>query len=380
MKLIASSVVLSILWLAALSCSNEGVRGGAPSTAGRGGTADTPDGSPPGGTGGGGGEPMPGSGGSGGGGGAPTAGSGGTGGGAGGMGMAGRSVDAGRRDVGAPPRDSAPPSPPPDAAPAAPSVAEFACIKNRFNQCFQDSWILFGCFSQAGQDCVTNRAGTACPNQDPNLPMEQQGLTSDEFFTMGGTSGRSYRVSITVTGIAEGKYYERGRRSAGDTTPANINGADGIDGFYVGGNPVDQENYNIYKLTVRNPSANPATPQAGTEVAHYYLNSMPSQFTQGEAHNTFAFRYSKDIVVPGGGVIQYHTADRNCRAVDNCGPGSRNAGCAVGDGRRLPGEPNVMIPATYQGQPVTGLNTRNGANQPFHAQIFHITVTAVTPM
>ena len=40
----------------------------------------------------------------------------------------------------------------------------------------------------------------------------------------------------------------------------------------------------------------------------------------------------------------------------------------------------MKIPATYMGQPVTGLNTRNGSGQPFHAQILHITVTAVAAM
>jgi hypothetical protein len=39
-----------------------------------------------------------------------------------------------------------------------------------------------------------------------------------------------------------------------------------------------------------------------------------------------------------------------------------------------------MIPANYMGQPVSGINTRNSNAQPFHAQILHITVTAITPM
>jgi hypothetical protein len=34
----------------------------------------------------------------------------------------------------------------------------------------------------------------------------------------------------------------------------------------------------------------------------------------------------------------------------------------------------------YLGDPITAVNTRNGANQPFHAQILHITVTAVVAM
>jgi hypothetical protein len=360
-KLVLGAAALPILVLASIRCSNEGVRGGGSPS----GSADAAS-----------------SGGS-----SPTAGSsgggtGGTGGGAAGTGGSagqGGARDAARSSDAPRAADRSPETGGPPTA-GSPSIDEFAGTRNNFGVAFKDSWMIFGCFSAAGQDCVTNRAGTACPNQNPQLPMEQQGLTSDEFFTVGGTAGQRYKVTISVTGVAEGKYYEQGMRAAGNAAPPNINGDDGIDGFYTGGRPVDRENYNIYKLSVRNPPANPNMPQSGTEVAHFYLNSMPSQFTQGEAHNTFAFKYSHDIEVPGGAVIQYHTADRNCRAVDNCGPGSRNTGCAVGDGRRIPGEPNLMIPATYQGQPVSGLNTRNGANQPFHAQLFHITVTAVAAM
>jgi len=374
---------LPLVLLLAGQCSNEAARGGR--TGGGTGGSETETGGAGGGgtpTGGNKGSSVGGSGGeggssTGGAGGGATGGAGDTGGSGGGTGGS-TPADAG-------PKDAKPPSPDTgggggEGGSGGPvTVDSFACVKNSFGECFKDSWMMFGCFSQSAQDCITNSGGS-CPNQNASLPMEEQGLTSDEFFSVGGTPGQMYKVSITVNGVTEGKYYEKGMRAAGNATPANINGADGIDGFYTGGNPVDQENYNIYKIAVRNPPTNPSMPKSGTEVAHYYLNSMPSQFTNGEAHNTFAFHFSHDIVVPGGGVIQYHTADRNCHAVDNCGPGSHNSGCAVGDGRTIPGEPSLKIPATYMGKPVSGLNTRNGANQPFHAQIFHVTVTAVTPM
>jgi hypothetical protein len=260
-------------------------------------------------------------------------------------------------------------------------VDTVACVKNNFGECFKDSWILIGCYSQAAQDCITNRPGTACPNQNSSLPMEQQGLTTDEYFTVGGTPGTMYRITIRVNGISEGKYYEMGTRAAGNASPPNVNDPNGIDGWYTGGRPVDFENYNIYKITVRSPPTNAAMPQSGTEVAHYYLNSMPAGTgTNYENHNTFPFGYTHDIVVPAGGVIQYHTADRNCHAIDNCGPGSRSTSCAVTDGRPIPNEPNAMIPASYMGQPVSGINTRNSNAQPFHSQVLHITATTVAVM
>jgi hypothetical protein len=255
-----------------------------------------------------------------------------------------------------------------------------ACMKNSFGECFKDSWIMIACYSQAAQDCITNRPGTACPNQDRSLPMEQQGLTTDEYFTLGGAPGTMYRVTLRVNGVSEGKYYEMGTRAAGSSSP-NVNDPNGIDGWYTGGRPVDFENYNIYRLTVRGAPTNPAMPESGAEVAHYYLNSMPAGTgTNYEQHNTFPFGYTHDVAVPGGGVIQYHTADRNCHAIDNCGPGSRSTSCAVTDGRAIPNEPNVMIPAMYMNQPVSGINLRNANAQPFHAQILHITVTNVVAM
>jgi hypothetical protein len=257
-----------------------------------------------------------------------------------------------------------------------------ACVKNSFGECFKDSWMLFPCYTQAAQDCITNLPGTPCPNQNRTVPMEDQGLTVDEYFTLGGTAGTMYRIGLRVNGIAEAKIYELGMRAAGDQAPPNVDDPNGLDGWYTGGQPVDFENYNVYKLTVRQAPTDPMMPGSGAEVAHYYLNSMPpaSTGTNYENHSTFPFGYAKEITVPGGGVIQYHLGDRNCHAVDNCGPGARSVSCAITDGRNIPNEPNVQIPASYMGTPMSSINLRNANAQPFHSQILHITVTSVTAM
>ncbi len=260
-------------------------------------------------------------------------------------------------------------------------VASFACVKNSYGECLADSWLLFPCYTQFNYDCITNIPGTGCPAQDSTLPMEDQGLTTDEYFTMGGTPGKMYSVSLQINGVAEGKYYDNGMRAAGNMVPANINGSDGVDGWYTGGAPRDFESYNILKLIVRNPPTAADMPASGMEIQHYYLNSVPDDATrQFEDRNTFAFASRHDIVVPAGGVVQYHTGDRNCHAVDNCGPGAHTSTCAVTDGRLIPNEPNVALPQSYMGKAISTLNRRNGGNQPFHAQVLHITVTAVTEM
>jgi len=254
--------------------------------------------------------------------------------------------------------------------------------KNTYGESVKNSFILFPCYSQNLQDCITYQA--ACPNQDTTLPMEQQGFTTHEYFTLGGTPGNMYSATFTVHGVSEAKYYMDGTRFAGNGDPPNPYAPAGIDTFYTGGTPVNVENYNIYKITVWNaaaPGADAGPGGTGTEVQHYYLNSFPQTATPYEYHETFPISWTHQIAVPGGGIIEYSTADRNCRAVDNCGPGFRTTPCTgAGTSINIPSDPSVVIPMTYMGQQVSSLNLITGATQPYHSQTFHITVTAVAPM
>jgi hypothetical protein len=44
----------------------------------------------------------------------------------------------------------------------------------------------------------------------------------------------------------------------------------------------------------------------------------------------------------------------------------------------VPNEPfNLALPENYGGNPLASLNARNGAEQPFHAHVIHVTVTDV---
>jgi len=253
------------------------------------------------------------------------------------------------------------------------TVGEIAGTPNANGDKLMDSWMLFPCYAQQAQDCITNMPGTACPNQNQTLPFEQQGLQIDQSYTLGGVAGTMYNLTFQINGITEAKYYQNGTRDDGDANPPNPDNLTGINMLYTGGDPVNAENYNIYKLTVLDTD--------GNEIQHYYLNSMPAGTgTNFENHDTFPEGYTAVIPVMGGGTIQYHQADRNCHAIDNCGIGSRSATCAVTAGRNIPNEPNVVIPSTYLGTPMENFNTRNGAMQPYHAQGMHLTVTDVQLM
>ena len=147
------------------------------------------------------------------------------------------------------------------------TVGQVAGTPNTNGDKLKDSWMLFPCYAQQAQDCIT-RARHACPNQDQTLPFEQQGLQIDQSFTLGGVAGAMYNLTFAINGITEGKYYQNGTRADGDANPPNPDDLAGINMLYTGGDPVNFENYNIYKLTVLDTD--------GNELQHYYLNSMPS--------------------------------------------------------------------------------------------------------
>lgn len=284
------------------------------------------------------------------------------------------------------------------------SVADIFGIANNYGDKLADSFILFPCYSKQAQDCITIPSGAACPNQDNTaLPYEQRGVQFHEDFHIGGTPGAMYIATIHVDGITEAKYYEKGTCTGSDTpTTCDTGRAAGLmnppaattntftsctkanpqlcnDTFYIGGDPVDFEHYNVYKLTVYgSPDASDGGP--GTELQHYYLNSFPAANNLYEQHSTYYVSYSHDIPVVGGGVIEYKMGDQNCHAIDNCGPGVYTTDCTATDknaGRSLP---NITIPQTFLGKPVSVINATNGANQPYHSHVLHITVTAVRPM
>jgi hypothetical protein len=224
------------------------------------------------------------------------------------------------------------------------------------------------------------------------------GFQTHEYFQLGGALGTTYLATITVNGVTEGKGYLGGTRAAGNSLPEAV--PTGIDMFYTGGTPnqpnSDESNYNIYEIIVWSPPPGAWTPPApgaaaapgtlGSEVQHYFLNSFPDEGgadVTKSFDNTYAVSFTHQIPVPGGGILEYATQDANCLAVDNCGlPGAANHNVACGSSTsiNIPNDPTVMLPQTYLGQPVSAINSVTAASQPYHSQVFHITVAAVSPM
>ncbi len=236
-------------------------------------------------------------------------------------------------------------------------------ITNAWGFALKNSFMLVPCYSvQSFFDCLTTTG--ACPNTAaPN--QEDRGYVFFEFFQIGGETGKTYTVTLRVNGIVAGKYYAGGVRRNG-TDFSNPDAPTGTDAWYTGGAPT-ASNYDVYKITVFQPDKT-------TEVQHYYLNSFPSNSGM-ESHRTVAIGYDATIDVPGQGWVKYLVGDPNCRSINNCGIGDISTSCPAP--RTVPNEAALQIPATYGGVATSSLNAVNGAVQPWHAQIVHVTVKAV---
>jgi hypothetical protein len=318
------------------------------------------------------------------------------------------------------------------------TIASVMGIPNQYGEHVDDSFILFPAYDcTQNQDCTTVPTGQACPNQpggsnppdcgkyqaDPVtahcMNYEDQGVQYSETFNIGGTVGKMYMVTMHIEGVTEGKYYENGMRVAGTGDPPQAgtyntkahcciaadmsvipgcvldpNGNTCNDTWYVGGNPVDGEHYNVYKISVYPPGAD-AGP--GTELQHYYMNSFPQTAAGYENHVTYYVSYSTSFPVEGGGTIVYKQTDQNCRAINNCGNTIADIvtqACGAGNPPinglmpRIIYDPTTNLAATipmmYKGQNVSDISLTSkggtGPKQPYSSHVFHIVVTGLTAM
>jgi hypothetical protein len=316
------------------------------------------------------------------------------------------------------------------------TIASVMGMPNSYGEKVSDSFILFPAYDcTQNQDCTTVPTGMACPNQpggsnppdcmkyqaDPVaahcMNYEDQGVQYNETFNIGGTVGKMYMVTVHIEGVTEGKYYENGTRVAGTGDPpqaftfatmnhccidADVNvvpncktdpsGSMCNNTWYIGGNPVDAEHYNVYRISVYPPGADGG---AASELAHYYMNSFPQSSAMYENHITYYVSYSASFPVEGGGTIVYKQTDQNCRAINNCGNTSAvSIPCGAGNPAVNGLHPRtiydpmtnlpVTIPTTYKGQMVSQISLTSkggtGPSQPYSSHVFHIVVTGLTAM
>ncbi len=256
--------------------------------------------------------------------------------------------------------------------------------KSNYGFVWKDSWFITGCYVKDMADCYSLPA--TCPPAPAGGGFEDSGSVARETFPLGGTAGQTYVVTFTINGLSEAKVYTGGKwadPAIVATTPIAgmptvSEGGTNANIFYIGGTAVPST-YNVMRIRVLSPTK--------TEVARYYMNAFPN--ATWESHRVFALSYTHSFEVPGGGFIEYNTEDSNCRAIDNCGPGTvPNDTCPAA--RYIPNEPmTLQLPATYgfiptnAGQlttnvrPLGTMNVVNQAAQPWHAQLNHFKVTSV---
>jgi hypothetical protein len=163
------------------------------------------------------------------------------------------------------------------------------------------------------QAAVCATVNGACPGANTAGSGLAGVLTTDKTYTLGGTPGTSYTITLHIQGEVESKQYTTGMdQDSTKTSPA-------ADGFCIGGTPTNADAYNVYMLQVTNPN--------GGAVTKYYLNSLQQADTKGDRagpgvsnHTTYGIDYTAQIKAMGGASIRTVAADSNCSMIKNCGP------------------------------------------------------------
>jgi hypothetical protein len=259
-------------------------------------------------------------------------------------------------------------------------IDEVASAPSNFgNGGWKDSWWVTGCYKKVQHDCYLMEDAECGAKNDAKYGTEGVGARTVESWKLGGEPGQKYKVSFQFDAVTEAKRYQGGTRDVASVV-GDPHTNTPLDMFYRGGTS-PSTNYNVVKLTVFDQNAMP--------VMNYCMNAAPAEgdLGQWENHYTFLASYKKSIVVIGGGKVEHLVQDKNCHAIDNCGPNLLNGSTCAAE-RRLPGaSANVSLPAKYQ-DPRDGTikNTQDLAadpyprqmpSQPWHSQSGHLKIIAI---
>jgi hypothetical protein len=202
---------------------------------------------------------------------------------------------------------------------------------------------------QAG--CTNIPPGTACPPPNGSDRALSGVLLTDRTFTLGGTPGTPYTITLHVQGEVESKQY------VGSLDQENMSLSPMADGFATGGTPTPADAYGVYMIRVTNPGSATHT--------DYFLNSL--QPPGASNHTTYGIDYSASISAQGGATIRLVASDSNCSMIKNCGP-------TVNDGSVC----LAPIVITNVDPVAVSLNPSFNFNTPYNGQWIALVVTNVT--
>jgi hypothetical protein len=204
-------------------------------------------------------------------------------------------------------------------------------------------WVLPCGPNQSYSDLVcVNQPGAGCNTTNPYLTRGT--INRDQTITVDGAAGTMYNVTARFRGVVEPKTYQNGNMPVRNV-PQN--------GWYVGGVPSQNGNYNVYMLQISSPAQ------------VYYLNALGNQTPAvPEAHFSYPIDYTVTFPVAGGSTVRFLADDSNCSAIKNCDATSV-------DGSGGQGQCHAIT--------IAGLTTTPAIAQPYNGQFVVLQLMSVVP-
>jgi hypothetical protein len=223
-------------------------------------------------------------------------------------------------------------------------------------------WILPCGPNQGYSDLVcVNQPAPNCNGTNPYLTRGT--INQDQTITVGGTAATTYMVTARFRGIVETKAYQ------GGTKP---NPTVKSDGWYVGGTPQTNDNYNVYMLGVSSPAQ------------VYYMNALGNQtpaITPNNGHFSYIVDFVATFPINGGAQVRFLTDDSNCSAIRNCNSATSRegaGGAGVCNGLTLPNFTPVLNPRVVT-VPASTTGAAAITTQPYNGQFIVMEIQSVSP-
>ena len=157
--------------------------------------------------------------------------------------------------------------------------------------------------------CQNNPPTGGCRGPSATVPYLTAGtINLDKTVTVRGTPGKTYTVTARIQGVVEPKHYQNGVNTTATTCTGTPNNNCG---WYVGGAPQTNGNYNVYMMWVSAPAPTPTT---GLQGQYFFLNNI----NKTEAHFSYPIDYQVTFQINGGAMVRFLADDSNCSAIKNC--------------------------------------------------------------
>jgi hypothetical protein len=223
-------------------------------------------------------------------------------------------------------------------------------------------WILPCGKNQGYSDLVCiNQPAANCNTTNPYLTRGT--INEDVTLTVGGDPATTYMVTARFRGIVETKAYQGGTKQMPTVSS---------DGWYVGGTPQQNDNYNVYMLGVSMPNQ------------VYYVNALGNQtpaITPAAGHFSYIIDFVATFPINGGAKVRFLGDDSNCSAIRPCNAATSKegaGGAGVCSMLTLPNFTPVINPLAVTVPPST-MGAAAITTQPYNGQFVVMELQSVSP-